>query len=385
MVIDRRRFASGLMSATAGVLLPLRALGQEATETEGALFAAARKDSAGVFYASIFDLERGIDLARVRLPARGHDIAVRPRRHDAPSGPRECIAFARRPGNFAVVFSADTEREPVWLTTPEGRHFYGHGVFSGDGQLLYTTENDYEAGRGIIGVYDVDAGYRRIGEFLSGGIGPHDIALLSDGRTIVVANGGIQTHPVTPRVKLNLASMRPNLAYVDTNLGEIFERHELPQNLHQLSIRHLDVGTNDTVIFGCQYQGARWKTKRNVGRHQRGSDIQLLELPQGVVTRMRNYVASVAVNADGSHAIATSPRSGLAVVIEVQSGRYVASLDMENVFGVAARPDGRGFGFTSGYGDIGSWSGKPDDAIEAVSQNPHKLTAAWDNHLIAVR
>ena len=43
------------------------------------------------------------------------------------------------------------------MTIPsiEGRHFFGHGVFSPDGKLLYATENDFEAARGVIGVYDV--------------------------------------------------------------------------------------------------------------------------------------------------------------------------------------------------------------------------------------
>jgi hypothetical protein len=37
--------------------------------------------------------------------------------------------------------------------------------------------------------------YKQIGEFEAHGMEPHDIALLSDGRTMVIANGGIRTHP----------------------------------------------------------------------------------------------------------------------------------------------------------------------------------------------
>ena len=49
--------------------------------------------------------------------------------------------------------------------------------------------------RGMIGVRDATDGYRQIGEFGAQGMEPHDIALLGDGRTMVIANGGIRTHP----------------------------------------------------------------------------------------------------------------------------------------------------------------------------------------------
>ena len=51
----------------------------------------------------------------------------------------------------------------------------------------------------MIGVRDATDGYRQIGEFAAHGVEPHDIALLADGRTMVIANGGIRTHPDSRR------------------------------------------------------------------------------------------------------------------------------------------------------------------------------------------
>ena len=48
----------------------------------------------------------------------------------------------------------------------------------------------------------------------NGSFGPHEIRLLPQGDTLVVANGGIETHPDSGRSKLNLPTMRPNLAYI---------------------------------------------------------------------------------------------------------------------------------------------------------------------------
>lgn len=49
-----------------------------------------------------------------------------------------------------------------------------------------------------MGCYDPAQRYRRVGEFPSHGIGPHEMTVLRDGRTLVVANGGYVPHPDVP-------------------------------------------------------------------------------------------------------------------------------------------------------------------------------------------
>ncbi|MEM9581467.1 MAG: DUF1513 domain-containing protein, partial [Pseudomonadota bacterium] len=68
------------------------------------------------------------------LPSRGHAAATHPLQ-------AEVVAFARRPGTFAKVIECTSGRVVQTLAAREGRHFYGHGAFSKDGQLLFTTEN----------------------------------------------------------------------------------------------------------------------------------------------------------------------------------------------------------------------------------------------------
>ena len=106
------------------------------------------------------------------------------------------MAFARRPGRFADVIDCRSGAQLARLEPPEGHHFYGHGVFSPEGEVMYTTENAFESGEGMIGVWNA-RDYRRIGQFPSGGIGPHEMLLRRDAPGLVVANGGIETHPDT--------------------------------------------------------------------------------------------------------------------------------------------------------------------------------------------
>ena len=156
----RRRFLAGALAA--GVM-PVR--GWATVGNPKFLSAAQRPDGR---YALVGLRGDGTAAFEVDLPARGHAAAAHPER-------AEVVAFARRPGTFALVLDCVDGTVLARLSAPEGRHFYGHGAFTLDGRWLYTTENDFAAARGVIGVWDVTRGYRRVGEFASGGVGPHEI------------------------------------------------------------------------------------------------------------------------------------------------------------------------------------------------------------------
>jgi len=238
MTGGRRRFLGGLLAA--GVI-PAPTWADAGAPAY--LSAAAKPDGSYI----LCGISAGHEIVfEIPLPARGHAAAAHPARPEA-------VAFARRPGTFAIVLDCASDRAKATLAAPEGRHFYGHGAYTPDGDWLLTTENDYETARGVIGIWDVAAGYRRAGEFYSGGIGPHDIKRLPDTDIFVIANGGIETHPDTGRTKLNIATMQPNLAYLEA--GKIVELAALPPAMHKNSIRHLAVSPDSDVAFGMQWQG----------------------------------------------------------------------------------------------------------------------------------
>ncbi|MCY4179352.1 MAG: DUF1513 domain-containing protein, partial [Litoreibacter sp.] len=151
-----------------------------------ALSAAQRPDGA----LSLVGLDaQGTIVFEIPLSARGHAAAAHPTEAEA-------VAIARRPGRFAVVLDCAEGRVRTTLEAPDGRHFYGHAAFSRDGKYLFTTENAFEKGEGRVGIWDRSAGFERVGEVSSGGIGPHEIIRLPDG-AFAIANGGIRTHPAT--------------------------------------------------------------------------------------------------------------------------------------------------------------------------------------------
>lgn len=296
------------------------------------------------------------------LPARGHAGVGHPTLPEA-------IAFARRPGTFAVVINCATGAQIATLTAPKGRHFYGHGTFSADGGTLYTTENDYDAGQGRIGLWDATDGYRRIGEWDSGGVGPHDIRRLGDGAVLVVANGGIDTHPDTGRVKLNIPTMRPNLAYIEQ--GKVIERAQLPEALHKNSIRHLAVSENGRVAFGMQWEGTGTPAAL-VATHRRGEAVTLMQAPHGDVRRMNGYIGSIACTPDGATIGVTSPRGSEVQLFDAQTGQLRSTKSIADASGIAT--SGGRFVVTSGTG-----------AVEALSgADASKMPFMFDNHLVSL-
>ncbi len=368
MAIDRRT----VLLTAAGVAAQT-ALGRAAVATTNAreLFAAARRDGDGR-YAVAMITHNGEDVRVVGLPGRGHDLAVCPIS-------RRMVAFARRPGSFAVVLDIDRPLQTFNFETPADRHFQGHGVFARDGRLLYATENDFERGTGVIGIYDATRRFQRIAELPSHGIGPHDIALSSDGRTLVVANGGLREHPDIGRGRrvLNPDAIETSLVYVDAASGTLLEKHALP-HAAGLSLRHLEIGLGDTVVIGAQEQSPSAGARRVVFTHDRQGKLREIHCGEG--DPLAGYVSSVSVDASGTIAAVTSSRAGAAVLIEIGKGRLIGISRLADVSGVAPRREGGSFLLTSGTGAIVSAS-----ATQGYEALAARLTCAWDNHAVAIR
>lgn len=352
-LLDRRSFLRMAGAAWAAALAPSSLFALERAEAVFASGFMARDGSFGIATLA----EDGSIIDRVRLPARSHGMACSPATGHA-------VAFARRPGTFAMIFDTRRQTAPVVIHAGEDRHFFGHGSFSPDGRLLYASENDFEANRGVIGLYDATNKYRRIGEFGTYGIGTHDMTVSDDGRILVIANGGIETHPDFGRTKLNLDHMEPSLVLVDATTGGLIERHALPPALRQLSTRHVDIDDKGRIWFASQYEGPRNDLPPLAGHFAKGEDIRFLDLPEETTMRLANYVGAIAVNRGQGLVGLTSPKGGVAVTIEAATGRVLREELVADAAGIA--PSQRGFA-------VSSYDGRFEEM---------KADLAWDQHVV---
>ena len=344
----------GFGAALAGVGLPDAVLAEKAGHP---LFATALMQ--GEDYAMAIVDRDGAILRRIALPSRGHGVT-------SDNAGHHLVVFARRPGTFALAVDRMGRGEPIVFHCPTDRHFYGHGVFLDNDRLLAATENDYENGRGVLGLYDATDSFRRIGEWSTHGIGPHDLALSPDGKSLIVANGGMDTHPDYGREILNSASMEPSVVFLDPDDGSLKEKHGLPGDWSRLSTRHMDIATNGTVFVGCQWQGAVEDCPPLLLSFRAGEDRRDYDL-DGLSRRLSGYVGSVCVNRLSNEVAITSPRGDLAIVLDAASGRVIGTEEGIDLCGVA--PLARGFVTSTG---TGRFAATRTDGV------------AFDNHILAV-
>lgn len=393
-VISRRALLqlalATVLPTTATAAMPGVEAATGSTEETGNLFISGGRRGPEEYVAVVFD-EQAQRIASIPLTARAHGAASHRASH------RACL-FARRPGLYLHTFDRRDPEQFATVVPVEGRHFYGHGSYSEDGALLFATENDFDAQRGVLGIYDTTAGYRRVGEMDTGGTGPHEVVRLPGTALLVVANGGIHTHPDSGRDKLNLDTMKPSLSIVDSRNGRLLAKHVLPPEQHQVSLRHLAVDGEGKVWFAGQYEGTDAlvsglagvmsveQSLRSFSQGRSSQGLSLIELPAELQQRTTHYLSSVAVA--GQHALYTSSRGGLVFKVDRRSARLVETLSVRDCSGVSVIPAGPGVVpssdmapaaalLTSGTGEIMELS---DDGI--MSLNMQRVQ--WDNHVYAI-
>ena len=327
-------------------------------------FLACAKEVDGSFALHGLRLD-GSEAFALPLPARGHAGCGHPSEALA-------VAFARRPGAYALVLDCARGTLRQTLAPPANRQFNGHGAFLAGGAVLATSEQAADTSEGFIGLWDAEAGFRRVGEVPTGGLGPHDVRLLPDGRTLLVANGGIATD-ATDRTKLNVATMRPNLAALDPLAGGAAEVTELEPALHQLSIRHLAVRADGLAAFAMQWEGEPGAVMPLLGLRAPDGVVTLAEAPEAETMLMQGYAGSVAWNGAGTEVAISSPKGGRVQRFGAE-GAFAGAFARAEVCGLAPLPDG--FLLSDGLG-----------GLVALGEAPAPLAAtrsAWDNHVVTL-
>lgn len=324
-------------------------------------------DAAGKHHVSSFDAH-GREQFRLPLPGKAHGFAVDPIK------PNQIIAVPTLPGTRAVVLDTLSGKQRATIDARPGRHFNGHGCFSPDGQYLFTSENIATTAEGVITVRD-GRDYHFLRELSGHGIGPHDIHLLPDGVTLVVAGGGIRTHPDTGKRELNINEMDSALLFIDSRDGHLVQRRDIA--IPRLSIRHLDVGSNGEVLVACQYKGKKQMPKL-VGLQRGEGEIEMLDIDDDTLWSLKNYTASVRIGANGIAAV-TCPRGNSLTLWDLRQKKFLKSIEIEDVGGVEVAENGKYFIVSANVGELYqiNTSSLQIQPLGQVWQN-----AKWTNHMV---
>lgn len=371
MTWTRRDFLNSVMIWGLSPAVMAKQLSAESVKRE-VWFSAQGTSSQGFGYAALTDETR---LMTGNSTFRGHGSAIHPLK------PASVILFARRPGREALEINLKNGQVEKRFEAEPNRHFYGHGCFSGDGKWLFTTEADVKHNVGKIGIRDAVT-YQKVGEYESYGIGPHEMKLMPDGQTLVIANGGMLTRPETGRKVLNLATMNSHLTYVNALTGQKVDAFHVPEP--KASIRHLDVAKDGTVAIAMQVQREAMTSSKLVplGAIQKpGQSLRYLSEPVGVLTAMNDYMGSVAINNRSRIAGFTSPRGDVAAFWYLDEERFAGYYRLNDVCGLTVSEDESHFILSNSFGSVRQLNAFTLEENRAKRQKFAGI--AWDNHLIS--
>lgn len=332
--ISRRQFlaASASLSAIAAgsLLLPSQSKARDGT------LLSAYEDMRGDQYVGGVSLKKQ-EVFGARVPMRAHGCAVHP------TDSNRVLFFARRPGTQAFELDRTTLQARTVFTTEPGRHLAGHGTYSADGALIYTPEHDYERAKGVVVVRDARS-FAVVGEIDTSGIDPHEVAWLPNGRSLLVANGGIMTHPRTFRRKLNIPTMDPSLCVIDANSGQVQEQWRLPD--HLLSIRHVSMTSTGITAVGLQYEGEDKSQATGIvalyrpAHANRHAQFHLLGAPASEIPKFQGYVASVAISEAHDLIAAACPYGNGVACWTISDERYLGFIAASETYGLSRVADG---------------------------------------------
>jgi hypothetical protein len=321
-------------------------------------------------YAAVALDANGVERWRHVMPGRAHGVHWRP---DHP----QAVVVARRPGFWMEVLDGHDGSVLATMEPPAGRHFQGHADFLADGRLV-TTENAYDEKRAVLGLWEITPEGQpiRVAEWDAGGVGAHDVLVNTDGSVLWVAIGGILTHPDMGRTKLNLPTMNPALVELDATTGDVRRITRLDPSLHQLGIRHLAEAPDGSLCAALQYEGPAEDYPSLAMVVRPDGTPMLLDMPQDMTVRCRNYTGDVAVNAEGSVMALSCPRGNAVLLWDPRDGRYLGHRETPDLCALGTLPDGRVVG-AGGDGAVRFL----ETAEILKSYDP--LVSRWDNHLAA--
>jgi hypothetical protein len=259
---------------------------------------------------------------RTRLPFLPHGVSI------DPSAPHRAAVFEKKgPGAALVDWRESAVERPI--ETAASRQFYGHGVFSADGALLYAAETRMDRGlEGVLVVRDARS-LAELGELPTHGRSPHDCQLTEDGGVLVVANGG----------GVHGGGERGNIAWIELASGKLLERVEVADE--RFNAGHFARTGRDLAVVSAPRDGlpAGQPPRGAVSLRHRAGPLVTMKKPARAVERMIGETLSVVIDEERGVALATHPLGDAVTAWDLGRGALLELLEVPGPRGVAVAAD----------------------------------------------
>jgi uncharacterized protein len=206
--------------------------------------------------------------------------------------------------------------------------FYGHGVCSVNGQLLYSTETT-EGGSGVIGVRETN-GLRYVGDFPTYGEHPHDCHLIENGTVLAVSNGG----------GTKASGKAASVCYIDVKTQRLLERVEMSDE--RFNAGHLSMlGGRNAVLVSAPRRGLNEEYLGAVSIQKSKQQLSAIASPQDVVSNMFGEALSIVTVPAMNLFVVTHPKPDMVTFWKLSTGKLKKRLDMPKARGLALTGDGK--------------------------------------------
>ena len=241
-----------------------------------------------------------------------------------------CLAVFEKIGPGACEYDLATGEVVRMIEPSSGRWFYGHGAYSIDGDVLYSTETVLATGDGLIAVRDSDT-LESIGEFPTYGKEPHECKLLDDGRTMVITNGGG-----------DLNGDNPCITYVDIASEKLLEKVRLTNA--ELNTGHLAINpAGSLVVVSAPRAGLSTAAQGGISIGSPGMTLHTVTKPAAVTRRMQGEALSVVVHSAANVAAVTHPDGDMVTFWSLEDRSLLKVIKLPKARGIELTLDERAF------------------------------------------
>jgi uncharacterized protein len=374
LLITRRGFI--LKASLGAVAIPFSSSLLSASVKGSELIFSARSLGDGKHFVSCTDFS-GKVVTEIPVGHRCHSVVCHPRR------PYLAVVFPRRPGYVAYVVDFRSGEVVTQLHAQPGRFFYGHGTFSQDGSTLFATENDYSNRAGCISLWDgTSFGY--LGKYSSQGVGPHEVVLSHDGRTLIVANSGELDSPESHggRKALNAGALESSLSFIDVVTGNGNETLRLPPHEKHLSMRHLSVTSDNYLAIALQrdesLSGSVSSTTPIFAVYSPRTGLETITAPPPILDTIKGYALSVTINPVEKIACVTCSRGNVVTFWDLSHRQFLRATSVPDPGGACFIEVSKSFLVTCGSsGELMWFCAQTGELTRRISGEGGY---SWDNH-----
>ncbi len=241
-----------------------------------------------------------------------------------PVDPSRALVFEKI-GPGACEINLHTGAVNRLISPVHGQLFYGHGVFSTDGKVFYTTETRIADQVGVMVIRDSRT-TEVIGEFPTYGENPHECHLVDQGQTLLVTNGGgaIGTEK------------RANISSIDIASRKLIRKWVVPND--EWNAGHVapygDRTESGLVVVSAPRRGL--SDQRLGGISVLGDDGKLKAVggPEEILKKLQGEALSVCIHHERGIFGVTHPLGNLLTFWSLADHRFKAALPMERPRGL---------------------------------------------------